>query len=254
MLGSGLGGLAERLSQPRRLPYSEIPGFPTTDVIGHRGELVVGDLAGVPVLCQSGRFHGYEGHAPDVVVQPVRLFTALGIRTLLLTNAAGGIAGRLHPGSLMLINDLINLTFGNPLHGAVRPGESRFPDMSAPFDRTLTRLAHETAQRLGVSLEEGVYAGVSGPSYETPAEIRMLRAMGADAVGMSTVHEVTAARASGMRCLGISVITNRAAGLSTTRLSHAEVLAASAAAAARLEQLVSGIVAQSGAVSMAGTL
>jgi purine-nucleoside phosphorylase len=257
VLGSGLGGLTNRLAAPRRLPYRDIPGFPASHVAGHEGALISGTLGGIPVLCQSGRFHAYEGHAPETVALPVRVFAALGIRTLMVTNAAGGIAARLSAGALMLLSDLINLTFTNPLHGPVRPGESRFPDLSAPFDPQLTRMALAIASQLGLRLEHGVYAGVMGPSYETPAEIGMLRRCGADAVGMSTVQEVIAARANGLRCLGISVITNRAAGLSGSRLSHEEVLAASAAAAHDLERLLAELVPQAndlGAASTAGTL
>jgi purine-nucleoside phosphorylase len=257
VLGSGLGSIGQQLRSARRLSYRDIPGFPASEVAGHGGELLAGTLADIPVLCQSGRFHAYEGHGSDTVALPVRLFAGLGIRTLLLTNAAGGIAERLGPGSLMLITDQINFTFANPLHGPVAPGEVRFPDMSALFDAELNQTALSTAARLGLRLEQGVYAGLMGPNYETPAEIRMLRTLGADAVGMSTVQEVIAARASGMRCLGISVVTNRAAGLSSGRLSHEEVLAASSSAANALERLVTGIVAQagrSGAASMAGTL
>ena len=257
VLGSGLGGMAERLREVQRLPFSEISGFPASEVAGHRGELIAGLLGEVPVLCQSGRFHGYEGHSAEIVALPVRLFANLGIDRLILTNASGGIASELDPGSLMLITDQINLTFGNPLHGRPPAGESRFPDMSAPFDPALVRVALECARQGGIRLAQGVYAGVIGPSYETAAEIRMLRTLGADVVGMSTVLEVIAARAAGVRCLGISVVTNRAAGLGSARLAHADVLAASAAAATQLEELVLRIVNYedcSGAAPVAGTL
>jgi purine-nucleoside phosphorylase len=257
VLGSGLGSIARRMTQVRRLPLADVPGFPRVEVAGHNGELIAGTLGRVPVLCQSGRFHGYEGHAPETIALPMRLFAALGIERVILTNAAGGIAPRLDAGSLMLITDQINLTFGNPLHGAVRAGEPRFPDMSAPFDPGLIQAALDCAQHAGIRLGQGVYAGVTGPSYETAAEIRMLRTLGADVVGMSTVLEVIAARAARMRCLGISVVTNRAAGLGSGRLSHEEVLAASAAAAQGLEELVLRLVNyedRSGVVSMAGTL
>lgn len=244
MLGSGLGRLAERLDDRRELLYQAIPGFPEPGVAGHAGMLVSGSLDGRAVLCQSGRFHAYEGHAPELLALPVRLFAALGIRTLLLTSAAGGIRRTVAPGSLMLLADQVNFTFRNPLFGPVRPGEQRFPDMSAPYDAELAEVARATAREARLPLHEGVYAGVAGPSYETPAEIRMLERLGADAVGMSTVHEVVAARALGMRVLGVSVITNHASGISPTPLSHAEVVAAAAAAGERLEQLIRGVVAR----------
>jgi purine-nucleoside phosphorylase len=242
VLGSGLGDLADRLEQSRRLPYDTIPGFAVPGVPGHRGELVAGRLASRRILVQSGRFHAYEGHAAEAVALPVRVFADLGVKTLLLTNAAGGIGARLRAGSLMLLADHLNLSFANPLFGPVRTGDLRFPDMSAPYDPDLRRTALAVAREQGISLVEGTYAGVSGPSYETPAEIRMLRRLGADAVGMSTVLEVVAARAAGMRCLAISIITNLAAGLGTGLLSHAEVMTAARAAGDRLERIVTGLV------------
>lgn len=244
VLGSGLGRLVERLEERQELPYREIPGFPEPGVEGHAGMLVSGSLNGRALLCQSGRFHAYEGHPAGLLALPIRLFATLGIRTLLLTNAAGGIRRALLPGSLMLLADQINLTFRNPLIGRVRPGEGRFPDLSAPYDVELAGWARAVAREARLSLEEGVYAGVAGPSYETPAEIRMLARMGADAVGMSTVLEVVTARALGMRVLGVSVITNHAAGISATPLSHAEVMAAARAAGERLEGLIGGVVAR----------
>ena len=244
VLGSGLGRLADRLEERRELPYREIPGFPEPGVEGHAGVLVAGSLHGRALLCQSGRFHAYEGHPPELLALPVRLFAALGIRTLLLTNAAGGIRRGLLPGSLMLLADQVNLTFRNPLIGPVRPGEGRFPDMSTPYDVELAGWARAAAREARLPLEEGVYAGVAGPSYETPAEIRMLARMGADAVGMSTVLEVVTARALGMRVLGVSVITNHAAGISPAPLTHAEVMAAARAAGERLEQLIRGVLAR----------
>jgi purine-nucleoside phosphorylase len=174
---------------------------------------------------------------------PVRIFARLGIRTLILTNAAGGIRSGLGPGSLMLLADHLNLTFRNSLHGPVLPGDVRFPDMSAPYDGGLRRAAETVARGHAIHVDEGVYAGVLGPSYETPAEIRMLRGLGADAVGMSTVLEVLAARAAGMRCLAFSVITNRAAGLTQARLSHDEVIAAAERAAADLGTILEGVLA-----------
>jgi purine-nucleoside phosphorylase len=192
-------------------------------------------------VVQSGRFHLYEGHTPEVAAGPIRLFADLGIRIVILTNAAGGIRRGLGKGELMLIADHANLSFRNPLIGRVLPGEERFPDMSEPYDAELRRRARTAALSAGIPLEEGVYAGVLGPSYETPAEIRMLERLGADAVGMSTVAEVVVARARGLRCLGISVITNAAAGRSRDRLSHDEVLAAAALAQSRLASLVEAV-------------
>ncbi len=242
VLGSGLGSLTGRLTGVRRLPYSAVPGFPGVGVAGHTGELVLGRLGGELVLCQSGRFHGYEGHDAATVSLPVRMFAELGIGILILSNAAGGLRQALRPGSLMLIADQINFTFGNPLFGPRVAVEPRFPDMAAPFDAELAAHARAAAQEAGVPLAEGVYAGVMGPSYETAAEIRMLERLGADAVGMSTVLEVVAGRARGMRCLGFSVIANAATGLSPERLTHEEVTAAGRAAADALGRVVAGVV------------
>jgi len=242
VLGSGLGDLADHLDGPTRLPYADIPGFPIPTVQGHRGELVLGRLGGRDVLAQGGRFHMYEGHDADTSALGVRTAAAVGIRTVLLTNAAGGIRRTFSPGTLMLIADHINLQFQSPLVGAVRAGEQRFPDMSSPYDPALRGLARDVAQRGGIQLEEGVYAGLLGPSYETPAEIRMLERLGADAVGMSTVAEVLAARALGLRCLGISTVTNLASGIGHTALSHAEVMETARAVQRDMVSLFTGIV------------
>ena len=242
VLGSGLGGLADRIAGAVRIPYSEIPGFPVPRVEGHKGELVAGTLAGKAVLAQSGRFHMYEGHGPDVAALPVRVFAGLGIRTLIVTNAAGGVRRSFGAGTIMLIADHLNLTGRNPLVGPARPNEERFPDMTAAYDPALRGLARQTAPTLRVALEEGVYAGLLGPSYETPAEVRMLERLGADAVGMSTVIEVIAARALGLRCLGFSLITNPGAGISPTPLSHAEVMETAGKAGGELARLVEGVV------------
>ena len=244
MLGSGLGHLAGRLQSARRVPYGEIAGFPATTIVGHQGELVAGTLGGTPVLVQSGRFHLYEGHAAETVVLPVRAMAVLGVHTLILTNAAGGIRRTFGRGALMLLADHVNLTFRNPLIGPLLPGEERFPDMSDPYDGALRALAREVARERGIPLEEGVYLQVLGPSYETPAEIRMAERMGADAVGMSTAVEVIAARARGVRCLAFSTITNPAAGITGERLSHAEVIEVAARVAGDLERLVEGVVGQ----------
>lgn len=224
VLGSGLGGLTERVRDVIRIPYSEIPGFPLPTVQGHEGTLVAGTFADRPVIMQSGRFHMYEGHSAHVCALAVRVFAELGVETLILTNAAGGIRRSFRPGTLMLISDHLNLTGQNPLTGGVLPGEERFPDMSEPYDAALRTLARAAARERQISLEEGVYAALPGPSYETPAEVRMLERLGADAVGMSTVLEVIAARARGLRCLGISTVTNPAAGTTAARLSHSEVM------------------------------
>ncbi len=241
VLGSGLGSVADAVQSAIRIPYSAIPGFPEPGAPGHKGELVGGTLEGVPVVVQSGRFHLYEGHAPDVAALPTRVFARLGATTLVVTNAAGGIRHTFRPPTLMLIADHINLMFRNPLVGPVAEGDERFPDMSDPYDPTLRRLARDVARTQRIPLEEGVYAGLLGPSFETPAEIRMLQRLGADAVGMSTVPEVIAARARGVRCLGFSSITNVAAGLSAKPLSHLEVLEAGKQVSGQLEQLIRGV-------------
>lgn len=242
VLGSGLGYLADRFEDTVRIPYREIPGFPEPTVIGHGGELVIGRFAGKEVLAQSGRFHLYEGHPPTTAALAVRTFAALGIETVLLTNAAGGIRRTFSSGTVMLIADHINLTFRNPLTGPVLPGEERFPDMSDPYDRSLRELARKVAVERRIPLQEGVYVQLLGPSFETPAEIRMLERLGADAVGMSTVVEVIAARARDVRCLGFSVVTNLASGLSATKLNHEEVLETAKRVSTELEGLIEGVI------------
>jgi purine-nucleoside phosphorylase len=244
VLGSGLGGLAARIEDAVRVPYAEIPGFPRARVAGHAGEVVAGTLGGRTVVAQSGRFHLYEGHDAATCALPIRVWAALGVRVAVLTNAAGGIRRTFEGGALMLIADHLNLTCRNPLAGAVLPGEERFPDMSDPYDAALREVARAVARERRIPLHEGVYAGLLGPSYETPAEIRMLERLGADAVGMSTVTEVIAARAAGVRCAGISTITNLAAGISPARLAHAEVVAAAERLRDALGALVEGIVAR----------
>jgi purine-nucleoside phosphorylase len=241
VLGSGLGAVADEVQSALRIPQSAIPGFPQPGAPGHKGELVAGTLQGVPVLVQSSRFHLYEGHAPAVVALPVRVFARLGVRTLIVTNAAGGLRLTFRPPTLMLIADHINLMFRNPLVDRVEEGEERFPDMSDPYDPELRAVAREVARTKQIVLEEGVYAALLGPSFETPAEIRMMQRLGADAVGMSTVPEVIVARARGIRCLGFSTITNVAAGLSAAKLSHEEVLAAGQRVAGQLATLLRGV-------------
>jgi len=224
VLGSGLGFLADRVEGAARVPYADIPGFPEPGVQGHKGELVAGNLGGVPVLVQAGRFHLYEGHDAVTAGLPVRVFARLGIKTLIVTNASGGIRPGFGAGTLMLLSDHLNLMFRNPLIGPLIEGEERFPDMTEAYDAGLRTLAKETAARLKVPLEEGVYAALLGPSYETPAEVRMLGTMGADAVGMSTVPEVIVANHMGMKVLGISCVTNMAAGILPQKITHDEVL------------------------------
>jgi purine-nucleoside phosphorylase len=229
VLGSGLGAFAASLERAVHIPYREIPGLPTSTAIGHAGELVMGTLGAngqaVDLAVMSGRFHLYEGYTPQQVVCGVRLFHAMGIRRLVLTNAAGGIDVSYGRGALVLISDHINLQGVNPLTG---PNDNslgpRFPDMTEAYSIRLRTLAASTASELGITLREGVYAGLLGPCYETPAEIRFLRTIGADLVGMSTVAEAIAANHMGMEVLGISCVTNLAAGLSGEKLDQDEVL------------------------------
>ena len=242
VLGSGLGRLATKLGQARRIRYDEIPHFPPTTVQGHQGELVAGTLGSVPVLVQSGRFHLYEGHSATVVGLPVRVMAALGVRTLILTNAAGGVRRTFARGALMMIADHINLTLRNPLIGPLLQGEERFPDMSEPYDGELRTLARQVARERQIALEEGVYLQLLGPTYETPSEVRMAERLGADAVGMSTAVEVIVARAGGIRCLAFSTITNPAAGITAERLSHAEVMEVAARVSGDLEKRGEGVV------------
>ena len=242
VLGSGLGFLGDLLQDAVHVKYGAIPGFPEPGVVGHKGELIAGTLDGVSVLAQSGRFHLYEGHAAATAGLPARVFHALGVKTLILTNAAGGIRRTFRPGTLMLIADHINMMGLNPLVGHLVEGDERFPDMSDPYDSELRTLVRAVAADEKIPLEEGVYAAMLGPSYESKAEIEMLKRIGADAVGMSTVPEVVAARARGLKCIGISTITNAAAGLGGATLSHTEVLETADRVKGDLARLVRGIV------------
>ena len=242
VLGSGLGGLADRLERVVRIPFSHVPGFPTATVAGHAGQLLVGTLGGRPVVALAGRFHLYEGHDAALAALPVRVMHALGATVYFASNAAGGVRRTFNPGDLMVISDHMNLMFRNPLFGAVEPGDERFPDMSDPYDAALRALLHDSGRTVGVALQDGVYGGLLGPTYETPAEVRMLERLGVDAVGMSTVPEVIVARALGMRVAAVSCITNKAAGLSLEKLSHAEVMDAGRAVAGRFEALVTEFV------------
>jgi len=240
VLGSGLGALADEVESPTRISYGDIPGFPRSTVEGHAGALVLGRLEGVPVAVMAGRFHLYEGWTVEEVVHPVRSLLGLGAEVLLVTNAAGGIRRAFAPGTLMLISDHVNFTGNNPLTGPVQEGEARFPDMSEAYDGKLREVVREVARDRGIPLAEGVYAALHGPSYETPAEVRILERLGADAVGMSTVPEVIVARARGARVVGISCITNAAAGLTPEPLSHGEVIEAGAEASRDFATLVRG--------------
>jgi purine-nucleoside phosphorylase len=224
VLGSGLGTLADRVTDARRVPYAEIPGFHAPNVEGHRGELIRGLLGGREVLLLAGRFHMYEGHSAQVAAFPVRVVHALGATVLFVSNAAGGIERAFTPGTLMMITDHLNLQFRNPLVGLLEPGDVRFPDMSTPYAPRLQRLLEAAAAEGGLALARGVYAGLLGPTYETPAEVRMLATLGAQAVGMSTVPETIVAAAIGMEVAGVSCITNPAAGISAVPLNHAEVM------------------------------
>lgn len=238
ILGSGLGGLAKAVEESVRIPFREIHGFPDATVAGHDGAMIVGKLGGRRVAALSGRFHMYEGHSAALAAFPVRVFRALGARDLFVSNAAGGISPKLAVGDLMMICDHLNLMGANPLVGAREADEERFPDMTDAYDPGFRRSLRTTAEKLGIPLREGVYAGLLGPSYETPAEVKMLRALGADAVGMSTVPEVIVARALGMRVAGVSCITNAAAGVTGAALTHAEVLETTERVSAAFERLV----------------
>lgn len=225
ILGSGLGVLAEEIDHPIKIKYEDIPGFPVSTVEGHAGQLVIGELMGITVLAMQGRFHFYEGYKLEEVTFPVRVMKALQIETVIVTNAAGGVNRSFEPGDLMLITDHINNVGINPLIG---PNDAelgaRFPDMSTAYTPHMQKLVCEAAKELNITLKEGVYVWNSGPSYETPAEIRMLEKVGADAVGMSTVPEVIVARHANMNIIGISCITNMAAGILDQPLSHDEVM------------------------------
>lgn len=244
ILGSGLGGIADAIESAVRIPYREIPGFPSSTVLGHAGELVAGTLAAVPAVALSGRFHMYEGHDARLAGFPVRVLHALGIDTLIVSNAAGSARIETRPGTIMLISDHLNLMYRNPLIGALEEGDTRFPDMSEPYSVELRALARDVARDQDVTLAEGVYAALQGPSYETRAEVRMLARLGADVVGMSTVPEVLIARARGVRVLGFSCVTNYACGLAVAPITHQEVIETTARVAGRMQRLVCEIVAR----------
>ncbi len=241
ILGSGMGGLERDVQAAVHMPYTEIPGFPPIGVKGHDGVLTAGQLCGLPSAVMRGRYHHYEGHDAATIALPIRTLVRLGIRTLIVTNAAGGIHRTFRAGDLMLIDDHINLMWSNPLIGAVQQGETRFPDMSAPYDSRLQSIAEDVAREERIPLKRGVYVGLLGPSYETPAEVRMLRHLGGDAVGMSTVPEVLVARAAGAAVLGLSLIANTASGLTPDPLDHEDVMRAATQAGPVLRRLLLGV-------------
>jgi purine-nucleoside phosphorylase len=239
VLGSGLGGLADALTDAVAVPFAELPGWPAASAPGHAGRLLLGRLEGVPVVCLQGRLHLYEGNSERLVVEPVLLMCRLGAQVIVLSNAAGGVNVAYPPGTLMLISDHLNLTGRSPLVGtnddALGP---RFPDLVDAWSPRLRDLMRRAATEEGIAIEEGVYAGLTGPTYETPAEVRMLRALGADAVGMSTVLEAIVARWAGAEIVGVSLVTNPGAGVTGEPLSHDEVLAAAAEAGPRFSALI----------------
>ena len=239
ILGSGLAGVVDAVTDAVEIPYTEIPHFVSSTVEGHDGKLIAGTLGSVPALIMKGRFHFYEGYSMEEITLPVRVLSVLGVKALILTNAAGGISENLAPGSLMLITDHINLLGDNPLRG---PNDDRFgprfPDMTHVYSPELIEQACQTAREAKIDLSAGTYAAVRGPMYETPAEIRMLAALGADAVGMSTVPEAIAARHGSMNVLALSCITNRAAGLTGEVLDHSEVINVGVRAAGVLARLI----------------
>jgi purine-nucleoside phosphorylase len=242
VLGSGFAGVASALKVSTEIPYTKLAGFPQPTTAGHPGCLLFGTLAGVPVMLLNGRSHFYEGYSLAEVTFPVRVLAALGMRDLLLTNAAGGINGRFYPGDFMVITDHINLLPENPLRGL--PGTKKFLDLTRTYDTALIKLIRAAARAEGVRLHSGVYLAVGGPSYETPAEIRAFARLGADAVGMSTVPEAIVARFLGMRVAGVSCITNFAAGKGKGLLSHAEVLSTGEKAKAAAVRLLNAFVTE----------
>ena len=245
ILGSGLGNLAREITVEKEIAYADIPHFPVSTVEGHRGKLIFGTLSGKPVAVLSGRFHFYEGYTPAQVVFPVRVLKYLGIETLLLSNAAGGMNANFRVGDLMIINDHISFFVINPLLGKNESDLGpRFPDMSEPYDKALIRKAKGIADRLKIPVHEGVYAGVTGPTFETRAEYKFLHIAGGDAVGMSTVQEVIAARHIGMSVFAMSVITDLGIRKEENIITHEEVLAAAAAAEPKLTALFSGLIAE----------
>jgi purine-nucleoside phosphorylase len=239
VLGSGLNELADRVTEATTVPYDQIPHFATTTVAGHEGKTLLGKLGGAPVIIFQGRFHYYEGHDLETVTFPVRVLSRLGVSTLILTAATGGIRADLRAGNLVLLTDHLNLIGSNPLRGLNDPRlGTRFPDMTEVYSKRLRTLAREEGKRLGIDLVAGVYACLPGPSYETPAEIKMLRSLGADVVGMSTVPEAIVARHAGIEVLALALVSNAAAGVVGTPITHEEVLEAGRKAAPTLARLI----------------
>jgi purine-nucleoside phosphorylase len=243
VLGSGMSELADRITEATAVPYDQIPHFPTTTVAGHEGKVLLGKLGGVPVIMFQGRFHYYEGHDLETVTFPVRVLSRLGVSTLILTAATGGIRADLRAGNLVLLTDHLNLIGSNPLRGLndIRLG-TRFPDMTEVYSKRLRAIAREEGKHLGIDLAQGVYACLPGPSYETPAEIKMLRTLGADVVGMSTVAEAIVARHAGIEVLAFALVSNAAAGVVGTPITHEEVLEAGRKAAPTLARLIERVV------------
>ena len=253
VLGSGLGHLTERLADPVSIRFGDVPGLPPSSIDGHAGRYVHGTLDGTDVLVQAGRYHAYEGYPLQVVVAPIRIAAELGVEIVVFTNAAGGIHAGIGPGHLVLLDDHVNVMCRSPLMGPVVGGEERFPDMSAPYDSELQAAARRAAAKVGIDLVRGTYAAVLGPSYETAAEVRMLRRLGADVVGMSTVPEVITARALGIRCVGFSLVTNRATGLGAGPIAHADVLEIGKTAGARLARVLVALVGELAAYTQSTT-
>jgi purine-nucleoside phosphorylase len=250
VLGSGLGAFADTLEGLVKIPYGDLPHMPSSSVPGHAGNLCFGGVEGVPVVCMQGRVHLYEGYPVEKVVHGVRMMARMGVRCVLLTNAAGGLEPTWAPGDLMVVADHLNLTCTSPLTG---PNDdalgTRFPDMTTAYDADLRAALHAIAREAGIALREGVYAALTGPSYETPAEVRMVRMLGAQAVGMSTVHEVIALRHMSVRVGALSCITNLAAGISPHPLNHAEVEAIARSRRPELLTLLRGWIVRAGALS-----
>lgn len=242
ILGSGLGTFTEHMSETIEIPFSKIPGLVPATAPGHKGAFILGKIGNQDVLAMQGRLHFYEGHQMKDVVYPVRLMHSLGVRTLMISNASGGINLDYETGDLMLLSDHINFTGQNPLVGLVQDNEIRFPDMTFAYDPDLRQLMKETAERNNIKLHEGVYIACSGPSYETPAEIRAFRILGADAVGMSTVPEVIVANALGMRVVAVSCIANMAAGILPVRLTEEEVLETGLRVTGKFSKLIKSFV------------
>lgn len=243
ILGSGLGGYEDELLDPVEIDYDEIPGFPLSTVPGHAGRFIVGTIREKRVLVMSGRFHSYEGYSMDKVTLPVRVMSLMGVNTLIITNAAGAVNTEYRPGDLVLLEDFINLSGKNPLRGRnLDRFGPRFPDMSQAYDKQLRDIARAEAEKLGITVRQGVYCWMNGPCFETPAEIRMARVLGADLVGMSTVPETIVARHCGMRVLGISSVTNMAAGVLDKPINHEEVLQVGESLKVPFRKLVNAVI------------